>query len=73
MLESCCFPISTQTQPKQGRSAQIGGADSIGLQVEISDSSALTADDYTIRKDAAGTLVVLRSPGGEEVTLSDRC
>lgn len=53
---------------KASRSEQIGGTGSIGLQVEISDTSALSADNYQISKNDKGELVVNRSPGGEEVS-----
>ncbi len=49
------------------RSNQVGGPESIDLKVAISDSGALTADNYLLSKNDNGELVVNRSPGGEEV------
>ena len=49
------------------RSSSISGSNSVNLNVEISNTSGLTADDYTITMGDDGKLLVQRQPGGESV------
>ncbi len=55
-------------QAMKNRSTHIGGSNSVTPMVEVTDTSALTADDYIFSKDSSGNLVISRQPDGENVS-----